>query len=93
MLNFIIIIAIIIIFFLTKALIFYFTDINGLPPFLQYQPYSCYKCMSFWTLTFIFATIAICFKEYLFLLGNTLTILDTIALHIYQKNNTIKIDE
>lgn len=68
---------------------------KGLPEWLQYQPYCCYKCFSFWSLLFIYINIFLISDYtywYTLIVGIILTVLDAIALHI-DENNTISIDE
>lgn len=84
-----------IIFFVVKAVIYYFTDIKGLPAFLCYKPWVCYKCCSFWTLLTIYPTIYYMSNFtwwYSLVVGISITGLDTIALQI-EENNTISINE
>ena len=90
------IILTIIVFFGVKALIYYLTDIKGLPAFLNYKPWICYKCFSFWSLLFLYINIFIISKFdmwYILIAGIVLTILDAIALIVDEKNNIISIDE
>lgn len=82
----------IIIFFITKYVIFIITE-KGLPNFINYKPYCCYKCFSFWTLIFIYVNSIICLNTwYLSIIGIIITILDAIALHI-DENNTTSIND
>lgn len=81
-----------IIFFVVKAVVFYFTDIKGLPAFLCYKPWICYKCCSCWTLMTIYPTIFYLSNYdwwYLFVVGISITGLDTTALHIDESQGTI----
>lgn len=84
---FIIVIITIILFFGTKGIVFYFTDINR-PVFLQYKPFCCYECFSFWSLMTEYITLGIAFN-YLFFIGILFTILDVIAQEIDKKERTI----
>lgn len=81
-----------IIFYLIKYFIYQLTDVKGLPSFLNYKPYNCYKCFSFW----LNISISILFTIYvniIGLFGIGLTILDTIAFIIYEKNNFYSIKD
>lgn len=82
------IIITILIFFLTKYIIYIATD-KGLPSFLNYKPYSCYRCMGFWSLIFIYINLFIISNYswwYLIICGTSLTILDVIALSVAENN-------
>lgn len=71
-----------IIFFVTKSIVFYLTDIKGLPDWLNYKPYNCYKCMSFWALITIYSTSFVLSNYhywYVLITGLSITILDAIA--------------
>lgn len=66
----------------------------GFPPFLEYKPYTCYKCLGFWTLSATFTSVGLLFQAYLLLaVGLLLTALDTVAIIVHEKNNTIKIED
>lgn len=87
MVTMLILTSIVISFLLIKYILFKFTTNVNFPPFLDYQPYNCYKCIGFWTLTFIYITIAVCTHEWLYLIGNGLTLIDTIALILHERKN------
>lgn len=77
------------IFFGVKYVVFWLTDKKGLPEFLRYKPYSCYRCMGFWSLIFIYINLFIISNYtwwYLIICGTSLTILDVIALSVAEKN-------
>ena len=93
MIKLIIILAILIIFFGIKWLIFQFTDKKGLPDFLQYKPFVCYKCCSFWVLNFIYGVAIWITGEWGFLIGNGLAFLDGLAKFIDEKYNIIDIKD
>lgn len=66
----------------------------GFPAFLDYQPYNCYKCLSFWSLSASYTAVGLLFQAYIVLIcGLLLTVLDTIAYIIYEKNNTLKLED
>lgn len=80
------------IFFTIKYLIFKITE-KGLPAFINYQPYSCYKCCSFWVLLFIYINSIITLQLwYMGIIGIIITILDAVALHI-DEMNTVSVNE
>ena len=83
------------IFFGVKYVVFWLTDKKGLPEFLRYKPWICYKCCSFWSLITLYITIFVMFKcglWYLLIAGVILTIFDAVALHI-DENNVVSINE
>lgn len=87
--NILQIILIVIVFLPVKWFAYWLTEIKGLPEFLNYQPYSCNKCLQFWLLMGIYISLLV-IPVYITVFGGiTLTILDAIAMHINQKNKTI----
>lgn len=85
----------IIIFFGIKFIIFQLTDRIGIPAFLNYKPWICYKCFSFWSLLFLYINIFIISKYdmwYILIAGIILTILDAVALTV-DENNTTSIND
>ena len=86
------IILIFIIFFPVKYLTWYITEEKGLPAFLNYQPWNCNTCATFWTLLTIYMTIWLSFSCLITGIGGiTLTVLNAIAMWYHQKTHTIKI--
>ena len=80
------------IFFGVKYVVFWLTDKKGLPEFLRYKPWICYKCCSFWSLITLYITIFLMFKcglWYLLIAGTILTILDTIARKVDESQGII----
>lgn len=90
MIEIILLIVIIGIFFGTKFGIYKLIECNYIPIWLNYKPYICEMCLGFWVLNGIYLALALIFN-YLFFLGNILTILDTIAQYVHIKNNTVSI--
>ena len=87
-------ILVLIIFIITKYLAWKVTEEDKVPEFLHYEPYICYKCLSFWTLMALFAACGLLFHLWVTMaVGAILTALDTIAVVIDQKNKTVKIDD
>ena len=79
-------------FFPIKWVCYEITEVWGLPTFLDYMPWVCRKCLSFWSLISVYLAIGFIFQLYITLgVGVLLTILDTIAVIIDQKKKTIKI--
>ena len=92
MIEIILLILIISIFFGTKFGIYKLIECGQVPVWLNYKPYICEICFGFWSLSSIYIALALIFN-YLFFIGNILTILDTIAHYIDIKNNTYKSDD
>lgn len=82
------------IFFPTKYICWKITEVCGLPTWLDYQPYCCRKCLSFWLLMALFAACGlICHLWITMAVGALLTVLDTIAVIVDQRNKTIIIED
>lgn len=77
-----------------KMLTYKITDEWGLPKWLDYKPFNCYLCLTFWTLLAVYLTIGLIFNLKITLfVGVIIAVLNAIAMYINQKNKTIKIDE
>ena len=89
------IILVVILFLAIKWFAWNFTERRwGIPEWLDYQPYNCFKCFSFWSLLSTYLAIELLFEVYIFMgIGLGLTVLDTIAYIIHEKNNTISIED
>ncbi len=92
MIEIILLIVIICIFLLIKWGVYKLIDCGHIPEWLNYKPYICEMCLGFWLLTSIYLALAIIFN-YIFFVGNIITILDVIARYIDIKNNTIKSED
>lgn len=85
---------VIIIFIVVKYLAWKVTEEDRVPEFLHYEPYICFKCLSFWSLMALFIACGLlCHLWITMAVGTILTILDTIAYIIHQKNNTISVED
>lgn len=83
-------ILVIALFIPIKWICYKVTEEWGLPTFLNYMPYSCFKCLSFWSLMAIYISIGLVFHLYITMaVGAILTILDAIAVIVDQKKKTI----
>ena len=69
------------------------TERWGLPSFLQFRPFICKTCLSFWTLIAAYTTALLIGMPYTAIGGYILAILNAIAMKVDQRNKTIKIDE
>lgn len=92
MIEIILLIVIIFTFLLIKWGVYKLIEGRHLPVWLNYKPYICEMCLGFWALNGIYLTLAIIFN-YIFFVGNIITILDVIARYIDIKNNTIKSED
>lgn len=70
------------------------TDVWGLPEWLNYKPWNCYLCLTFWTLLFIYLSVGLIFNLKITLFGGILlTVMNALAMWIDQKHKTIKIED
>lgn len=68
------------------------TEVWGLPEWLQYKPWNCKLCFTFWSLLFFYLTVGLIFNLYITLIGGiALAIMNALAMWLDQKNKTIKI--
>ena len=66
------------------------TEVWGLPVWLQYKPWKCKLCLTFWSLLFSYLTVGLIFHLPITLYGGiALAILNALAMWIDQKNKTI----
>lgn len=87
-------ILLIFILFLSVELLSYkMTEKWNIPEFLDHKPYNCRKCNQFW-LNIGCATSFLLLTHWYIpsIIWYILTVLETIALYIDEKNNTIKFD-
>lgn len=81
-----------IIFFITGYFSWWFTEKGNVPEFLEYKPFECRLCLTFWLLVAAYVALGISFELWVVLIaGIALAILNAIAMYINQKNKTIKI--
>lgn len=91
-LNIMQVLLVLVIFFPIKWLCYKITEEWGLPTWLDYKPWVCKKCLTFWTLLSFYLSMGLLIGAYITMaVGILLTILDTIAVIVEQKNKTIKI--
>lgn len=84
--------AMLVIFLATKYATFQITE-HGLPKWLDYRPWSCNRCLTFWTLTAIYTSLLIVGYNWLGISGLILAVLNAIAMWYDQKNKTEDINE
>ena len=81
-----------VIFFTVSYGAYYITEKRGLPDWLQYKPWICRLCLTFWSLVFIYSAIWLSFScLYIGIIGNLLASMNALAMWIDQKNKTIKL--
>jgi uncharacterized membrane protein len=81
-----------IIYLIVVPVVYYWTEVRRLPEWLQFPPFHCRKCLTFWTLIGISLVIGLSFNwEYFMISGIILAIMTAIAMHVDQKNKTIKV--
>lgn len=86
------VILVLALFIPVKWLTYNITEKWGLPEWLDYKPFSCYLCLTFWSLMAVYLTVGLVFKAYVTLgAGVLLTVLNAVAMYIDQKNKTIKV--
>lgn len=87
-------IGVFIIFFITGYFTWWFTEKDHVPEFLEYKPFQCRLCLTFWLLVGIYIALGISFKLWVVLIaGCILAILNALAMWVNQKYNTISIEE
>lgn len=82
------------IFLPVKYLTYWLTEVKGLPEWLNYKPWICNLCLTFWTLIAIYIAIGVSFSCYIIGIGGAIfAILNAIAMWIHQKNNTVSLED
>ena len=86
------ILLILVIFLPIKYIAYYITEVKGLPQWLDYKPFNCKLCLTFWLLIASYLTIWLAFAcLYTAIGGIILAILNALAMWIDQRNKTVKI--
>lgn len=87
-------IAIFITYMLVVYIAYYVTEVKRLPTWLQFPPFHCRKCLTFWCMMAVSLCIGLSFDLPVYMAtGIFLAILTGISMHIDEKNKTIKILE
>lgn len=74
-------------FFLINYIVYYVTDRRGLPDWLYYKPFICRTCLQLWVSLFFYINYYLIFNDlYILIVGILLTIMNTIALIIDERN-------
>ena len=84
--------AMLIIFIATKYMTYNITEVWGLPKWLQYKPFVCNTCLTFWSLVAIYTTLLIMGYTWLGISGLIMAVLNAIAMYIDQKQKTESIN-
>ncbi len=70
------------------------TEVWGLPQWLQYKPWNCRLCLTFWSLFFTYLTIGLIFHLWIVLIGGVaLAIMNAAAMQLDIKNKTVKLED
>ena len=85
--------AVIIIFLIVSYGAYYITEVKGLPIWLQYKPFECRMCLTFWSLIGVYSAIWASFSCLIIgVVGILLAVLNAVAMYIDQKQKTIHLD-
>lgn len=86
------IVLVLALFLPVKYLTWNITEKWGVPEWIDYKPFSCYLCLTFWSLLAVYLTVGYAFQMWLtMVVGVLLAILNAIAMWIEQRNKTIKL--
>ena len=82
------------IFLPVKYLTYWLTEVKGLPEWLNYKPWICNLCLTFWSLLGIYIAIGVSFSCLITGIGGAIfAILNAIAMWVHQKNNTVSLED
>lgn len=71
---------------------YWLTEVHGLPIWLDYKPFVCRLCLTFWSLISIYTAIWLSFSCLIVGIGGILlAILNAVAMYVDQRNKTIKL--
>lgn len=86
------VLLILVLFLSVRFFTYQITEVWGLPTWLNYKPFNCQLCLTFWTLLAVYLTVGFALEAWVTMYGGiALAILNAIAMWINQKNKTIKI--
>lgn len=81
------------IFFAVSYAAYWLTEVHGLPQWLQYKPWICRLCLTFWSLIAIYTAIWLSFHcLYIGIGGILLASMNALAMWIDQRQKTVKIE-
>jgi len=81
------------IFLLVRFLAYYITEVKGLPQWLNYKPWNCQLCLTFWSLIATYLSAGVIGLQITMIGGIILAILNAIAMWIDQRNKTVTIED
>ena len=88
------IILIFTIFILDRYVVDKWVNQENYPKWLNYQPFNCSVCCTFWSLLAIYLTVGLVFQWWWTMIGGMiLTVLNAIAMWVNQKNRTVSITD
>lgn len=81
-------------FFLINYAVYMVTEVEGMPRWLQYKPWICRLCFTFWALIFTYITIWLSFHCLIIGIGGIiLASMNALAMWIDQKQKTVRIED
>lgn len=73
---------------------YYVTEVKQLPRWLQFPPFHCRKCLTFWSNLVAGFVIGLSFNLFITMITVfVMAVLTAIAMHIDQKNKTINLSD
>ena len=73
---------------------YYVTEVKRLPEWLQFPPFDCKKCLTFWSNFIAGLVVGLSFSLYITMITVfVMAILTAISMHIDQKRKTISINK
>lgn len=88
------IILIFTIFILDRYLVDKWVNQKNYPKWLDYLPFNCSVCCTFWSLLVIYLTVGLVFQLWWTMIGGMiLAVLNAIAMWVNQKNRTVSITD
>ena len=88
------IILIFTIFILDRYVVDKWVNQENYPAWLNYLPFNCSVCCTFWSLMVIYLVIGLVFNWWWTMIGGMiLTVLNAIAMWVNQKNRTVSITD
>ena len=85
--------AMLVIFIATKYLTYNITEVWHLPKWLDFKPWSCNTCLTFWSLVAIYTTMLILGYTWLGISGLILAVLNAIAMWYDQRKKTVDVNQ
>lgn len=81
-----------VVFLAVRYMSYYITEVKGLPEWLDYKPFNCNLCLTFWSLVAIYLALWFAFGlTYTGVAGMVLAGMNALAMWIDQRNKTVKI--